>query len=391
MAPRLTSLARRLNRGVQAMLLLVGLTIPLGAFAEGPPLNLLVNAGFEPQSGSSSFSGQGAGPSAAADWETFNITRGTTTTEVLPVPGGKFILHVTTDGWGDGVANVFLPFGTGPMQSVAFARVLVVRGQVGLGTGNGGQTGFDAISRTIGAWETVAGIHGGSHANEFIVYATSEDGAEFYVDSPSVLAVESNGAAPGAISSLRSGRACNGVFGGTFNGDVTVSTGQSCVFIDGTITGTVHQHGGNLVLAGGLIGTNVQINGGAFSIGPLTTINGNLQAQGLPGSAFSQVCDSIVHGDLRVNDNVTPVQIGSISPSSCAGNVVRGHLQVNNNHGWSSIVANTVGGNLQHNDNTGASQVIGNAVKKTLQCQNNRAIKHGLNTAQRIQGQCVEP
>ena len=386
-------IAPRFKHNALAMLVLLALTIPAVALAENPPLNLLSNPGFEPgsASGSSSFTGRGPGPAAAAGWETFNNTLGTTTTELLPsaVPG-NFIFHVTTNGQGNGLANAFMPSGTGPMQGVSLVWIFVVRGEVGIGTGNGGATGFNAFSQTTGAWEILAGIHEGSSVNEFIAYASSVGGAEFYLHNPNVFAVESIGGAPGAISTLRSGGACDGVFSGTFTGDLTVATGQNCIFVDGTITGNVQQSGGNLLLAGDLVGGNVQIDGGTFSIGPLMSINGNLQAHNLASRwALDQICDSIVHADLQVHNSNAGVQIGSGHPSSCAGNVVRGNLQVDNNAGLTSIVENAVGGNLLVDNNAGPTQVIGNAVKRQLHCQNNRAIRQGLNAAQAMQGQCV--
>ncbi len=206
----------------------------------------------------------------------------------------------------------------------------------------------------------------------------------------SLVCQQTNVTPPGA-STLGSGNACNGVYSGTFNGDVNISAGQNCMFINGTITGNVSANGGNLVLSEDLIGGNVQINGGGtFFVAPFTTIHGNLQVQNLPsGTAVNQICGATVSGDLQFQNNGTSVLIGAAPPSSCAGNVVGGNLEVQNNTGSISIFGNTVTGNLQDQNNTGSTQVLSNAVKQHLQCQNNSSITGGMNTAQQKQGQCI--
>jgi hypothetical protein len=238
---------------------------------------------------------------------------------------------------------------------------------------------------------------------------------------------------PGIVSTLSSGSICNGVYGGTFNGDVTVSPGQNCIFLSGKITGNVQQSGGNLVLAGVLVGGKVHINGGGtFYIGPSATIDGDLQIQNIPvGAAPNQVCGATVRGNLHVENNGAAVQIGSASPS-CAGNMIRGNLEVHNNSGSTSISNNTIGrslhdentagrtqfldhvedhrreGNLEIDDNTGSTaifdnivgrnlhdenntgptQVFNNTVAQYLQCRNDSSITGGGNTAKQKQGQC---
>ena len=171
-------------------------------------------------------------------------------------------------------------------------------------------------------------------------------------------------------TALLSGNACNGVYGGTFNGNVNVSPGQNCIIINGSIAGNVQGNGGNLILSGTLITGNVQINGnGTFSVGPSTTINGNLRVQNIPsGNATNQICDATVKGDLQFENNGTAVQIGSPSPS-CVGNIIGGNLQVQNNTASMRVFINIVGNNLQ--------------------CQQNSSITGSGNTAGQKQGQCA--
>ena len=130
----------------------------------------------------------GADFSAAEDWTLFTNTAGTITSELLPsslVPGGTMI-HVTTDGQGNGLVQVFGDFDTGPETVYACAWISLVSGEVGIGTGNGGNTGYDMVLKKTGSWEVVPVSNGVSPANEFIIYAHSVGGAEFYVESATV-------------------------------------------------------------------------------------------------------------------------------------------------------------------------------------------------------------
>jgi hypothetical protein len=182
--------------------------------------------------------------------------------------------------------------------------------------------------------------------------------------------------APGAIASApSSGNACNGVYNGTFQGTLTISAGQNCVFIGGTINGDVRLSGGNLSLTNTVVNGKVQAqNGGSFSIGPSVTINGNLQAHNLPaGGAGNQVCDSVITGNLQYQNSETPIEIGSSSPT-CTGNTVGGNVQFHNNSAQGLISNNTINGNLQCQNNTppasgiaGSNTVGGN---KLGECNN---------------------
>jgi hypothetical protein len=123
--------------------------------------------------------------------------------------------------------------------------------------------------------------------------------------------------APGEIlAAPNSGNTCNGVYNGLFTGDVTVSAGQNCVFLGGTIAGNVKLDGGTLSLTNVDVTGNVQVNGGGtFSIGPSVAITGNLEVQQLPASgAQNQVCGTRIGGDLQVHNNGAAVWIGSTAP-----------------------------------------------------------------------------
>lgn len=167
-----------------------------------------------------------------------------------------------------------------------------------------------------------------------------------------------------------SGGACNGIYTGTFSGDVSVSPGQLCEFIGGNVSGNITVSGGNLILNNTRVGKDVQINGGgSFLLGSSSTINGNLQIGNLPVSTtLNLICAITVNGDLQFHNNGAPVQIGSSSPTECPGNVV--------------------GGNLQITTNTASTQVFNNTVGNSLQCQSNQNIAGGGNTSKQKQGQC---
>ena len=127
----------------------------------------------------------GAGASAAASWTLFMNVPGTIRTDLRPStrPGDSSnMIHVYTTQPSGGLVQVFGPYGSGPTKVIASAMVYVVHGQVAIGTGNGGGTGYDAFSTVTGAWQLIRADNGGIPANELIIYAASPGGAEFYVD-----------------------------------------------------------------------------------------------------------------------------------------------------------------------------------------------------------------
>ena len=187
-----------------------------------------------------------------------------------------------------------------------------------------------------------------------------------------------------------SGTTCNGTYNGIFNGNLTVSAGQKCTFVNGGVTGNVQQNGGSLTLIQTQVGGNVQVTGGGtFSISQGSIINGNLQVQSLPGvSGQNQVCGTTVKGDLQFQNNGGAMLIGSTNASSCAGDKIGGNLDVHDNSAATTVVGNSVTGNLDAHNNTGSMQVFNNVVGMNLQCQNNSSITGGGNTATSKQGQC---
>ncbi|MGH9594654.1 MAG: hypothetical protein ACRD5L_16305, partial [Bryobacteraceae bacterium] len=210
-------------------------------------------------------------------------------------------------------------------------------------------------------------------------------------------------------SAPHSGSTCDGAYNGTFKGNLTVSAGQNCIFVGGGVTGNVQQNGGNLTLIQSVVGGNLQIGGAStFNVGPISTINGNFQIQGLPsGAGQNQVCGTAVHGNLQFQNNRTAFLLGS-GISACPGNTIGGNLQIQGNSAALQIENNTINGNLQIQSNSAAAQIESNTVagnlqvqdntasimlfsdhaKGNLQCSGNSAIIGGGDTAARKQDQC---
>ena len=199
-------------------------------------------------------------------------------------------------------------------------------------------------------------------------------------------------ATPVVQSAPAAGSLCNGTYDGTFHGNVTVSAGQECIFLNGgRITGKVSVVGGNFALNGSSVGGNLTVNGGGtYTLGPAATVGGNLQIQNIPpGSANNSVCGTTVYGNMLLKNDGTAVQVGSTAPLFCAGNTVGGSLEAVDNSSSALMFDNSVGGNMSVLDNTGPVDVVGNSVRGNLLCQNNaNLIMGGGNTASRIRGQC---
>ena len=192
---------------------------------------------------------------------------------------------------------------------------------------------------------------------------------------------------------LTFGQNCNGSYNGVFNGNVTVSAGQNCVLTSPCeIKGNVNVTGGSFALACTVDG-NVTISGSSAFILHGASIGNNLQIQSLSaGQPQGAVCGSMIKGNLVVQNNASPVDIGADNANACAGNTVGNNLQVQNNTAATSIDYNNVSGNLQINNDTATTDVSGNTVGNNLQCQNNTpTVTHiALNRVQgRAQGRCA--
>ncbi len=199
----------------------------------------------------------------------------------------------------------------------------------------------------------------------------------------SVLYTVVTGAAPA------SGTKCNGVYYGTFKGNITVVNGQSCRFVGGGVTGSITDLGGNLAISNATVGGNVSIAGGTYSIGPSTTIKGNLTILATTGAAVqNQVCGTSIAGGLTFSLNAAAVEIGS-SSAACPGNIIAGNLVVDGNLAATVIYNNTVGGGLLDQLNFRPTQVFDNHVTGILNCTADSSITGGGNTATKKQGQCA--
>lgn len=134
--------------------------------------------------------GTRGGPSVAAGWSVWNnAVPATTTTRVVSgyvnPPGAEQVLHVVTSGASCGVVAAFDAANRGPQRVASSAWVKVIRGQVCLGTGNGGNTKADVLSAPHDRWQQLRADNGVSPANQLIVYSTMPD-TEFYVSAVAV-------------------------------------------------------------------------------------------------------------------------------------------------------------------------------------------------------------
>lgn len=168
-------------------LLSVAVVVVSAIIASTAFANVLSNPAFSTGGPPSSITGAPVpGPSAAPPWTTWNNSVATTTTEhIAAFMGRRGVIHVKTTGDGNGLVQVWKPINAGPSKVIHSAVIYVVSGKVGMGTGNGGNTGVTAFTTGTGQWETIRGINSVCPANETIIYSSGGP-AEFYVDFASV-------------------------------------------------------------------------------------------------------------------------------------------------------------------------------------------------------------
>jgi uncharacterized repeat protein (TIGR03803 family) len=220
-------------------------------------------------------------------------------------------------------------------------------------------------------------------------------GGGAYGSYGTVFEITGSGFVPVTVASAPpSGSLCNGAYDGIFNGNVTVSAGQECIFLNGgRITGNVTMVSGTFALNSASVGGNVTINGGGtYTFGPATTIGGNLQIQNIPlGSESNSVCGTTIYGNMQLDNNGTAVQVGPAPPQTCAGDTIGGNLEVVENTSSALMFDNSVGGNMSVLDNTGPVDVVGNTVRGNLLCQGNTNLLMGSDNTVggNITGQCT--
>jgi hypothetical protein len=156
-----------------------------------------------------------AGDSAALWWTLFNNTPGLIRTELLELtyrdsmgqytnalrrppkgenrPAGTTMLRVRTTGPGNGLVQEFAtrwgmdvnvkPAHMGWPYVTAYAWVFLVKGQMVMGTGEGGNIVEDVVLRTRNSWHLLQSYNGFTPASEIIFYQHGDGEAEFYVKS----------------------------------------------------------------------------------------------------------------------------------------------------------------------------------------------------------------
>jgi hypothetical protein len=235
----------------------------------------------------------------------------------------------------------------------------------------------------------------------------THDGANYFRDVVFVAALP-----------LQSGSNCNGVYTGAFNGNLTVTSGQTCALVSASVTGNITLSGGSLAISNSAIGGNLQIQsvpaapgpspicgppppvppgpaalppgpavpppgppapapcagnqvGGSLAINN-SAIGGNVQVQG--GGIFSIGPSAAIGGNLQIQNIPSGTEQSQICDTT-----VRGNLQFQNNGAPlligaaapASCAGNRLGGNLTIQNNTAATTVSDNLVTGNLQAQNN--------------------
>jgi hypothetical protein len=100
------------------------------------------------------------------------------------------------------------------------------------------------------------------------------------------------------VVALTSGQSCNGVFDGSFNGNITVSPGQNCMFTNNCeINGNVEVNGGSVNLACTVNG-NVTESAGSLVLAPSARAGGNVTISGM--SAFNFAAGVTIGGNLQI-------------------------------------------------------------------------------------------
>ena len=138
------------------------------------------------------------------------VAEGDRATSLVPTTFSGFgpnMIHVTSGAQFGGLVQVLGSVNTGPASGYSSAWVYVVSGTVGMGAGNGGNTGVDTSTSTLNTWVHLQANFGATPANEFIIYGTA--GSEFYVAFASVVGQPSDyGQTNNCGSSLAAGASC---------------------------------------------------------------------------------------------------------------------------------------------------------------------------------------
>jgi hypothetical protein len=191
---------------------------------------------------------------------------------------------------------------------------------------------------------------------------------------------------------LSSGTACNGTFGGKFDGDIEVSTGQSCSFIAPCeITGNVKVDGGTFTLTGCTVDGDVKGKAGkitleqnaavkhdvggseniSFSLAG-SAIGGDLEIKHLDsGIGQGVVCGMQIRGGLKARGNRSPLAVGRNNTKTCAGNTIGYDLLADWNRAAMTVDGNKIGGSMEVIGNTGGIDVSGNKIGEDLVCSDN--------------------
>ncbi len=115
-----------------------------------------------------------------------------------------------------------------------------------------------------------------------------------------------------------------------------------------------------VVIAGGSVSGSVAVEDGGALIVQNGKISGQLSAS---HAALVQVCGSTVSGSVSLASTAGPVVLGDDdSPTACAGNTIRGHVNITDTDGEVTVDGNTISGYLNITGTVAQVAVDGNKI-----------------------------
>ena len=181
---------------------------------------------------------------------------------------------------------------------------------------------------------------------------------------------------------------CNGIYHGTYQGDLHVDAGESCTFVAGGVTGNIRAVGGGLTLRNASVGgwVDIESSHAGFDIED-TKIGGYLSIAAIWADApNSQVCGSHIGGYLQLLNNPKAIEVGG---GNCANNTIDDYVSVQGDTGTTIIDDNTVTNDFSVLLNSGITQIFSNKIGGNLDCVGNSSITGGSNTAKGKLDQCA--
>ena len=144
--------------------------------------------------------------------------------------------------------------------------------------------------------------------------------------------------------------ACNATYSGLYVGNLSVTSGTTCI-LNGTITGNVRQSGGSLIANAASIGGNLLITGASTFQIVGASVDGNIQVQSLaPGANSNLICGTSVGGNAGLVGNQAPIAMGEAS-ARCGANTIANNFSITNNSALVQLFNDSAGGAMNCSGN----------------------------------------